>query len=102
VNEPVSEPALSPLQNMTALPIVALPAASARLPLTVAFDIVPFPVGSPPLLPGPAANAEVGASRAAVAIAATTSHPNLRPILERRRIREVCIFKVPERGGTPR
>jgi hypothetical protein len=97
VNEPASDPTLVPLQDMTALPIVALPPAADRLLPTVALDVVPFPVGSPPLLPGPAAatDAALGPMSAAVVIAATRSHENRRANLERRRTREVCIFESP-------
>ena len=60
---PPIEPTAVPSQVMTPSAfIVALPPASARLPFTVAFDLVPLPVGSRPLLPGPAARTAAGAN----------------------------------------
>ena len=95
VNDPVNDPALSPLQNITAEPMVALPPAAERLPPAVAFDLVPLPVGSRPLLPGPAASAADGISSALPVIATTTSHERRRANLERRRTKDVCMSVSP-------
>src|SRR6185503_4961682 len=59
VNEPSMWPTLSPWQK-----ILALPAAAARTPPTFAWEVVPSPVGSAPLLPGPLALTLAGASAA--------------------------------------
>jgi hypothetical protein len=96
VNEPVTEPTLLPWQYMaeSCLPvaIAALLPAPDRLPPTVALDVVPLPVGSPPLLPGPpAAKDGEGAMRAVVVIAATTSHDRRRPSVDLLRAKDVCI-----------
>jgi len=101
VNDPTSEPTLVSEQNMTALPIVALPPAADRLPTTVAFDVVPLPVASRPLLPGPAAKAgpAAGPTSASMVIAATASQPTRRNVVARRRAGEAVgefIDKVPE------
>jgi len=92
VNEPVDVPALSPSHVRVDPPcdpsMTALLPASARLPPTVAFDFVPLPVASRPLLPGPAAKAAEGVMSAAVARPAATSQDNRRANVDR--LREVC------------
>ena len=90
VIEPVNEPAESPLQWISAVPIVALLAAAARLPPTVAEDLGP-PSGQPfPLSPGPAARAgeDPGTNRAVIVSDSTTSHESRRARRERAGVRE--------------
>ena len=104
VNDPTSEPTLVPLQNMTALFIVALLPAAERLPPTMAFEVVPLPVGSRPLFPGPAARAGpvAGPTRAKVVIAATASQPTRRNAEARLRALGAAmgfIDAVPERAA---
>jgi hypothetical protein len=74
VKNPLTELTLFPSQTMADWPwfpaIVALPPAALRLPPTMASDFVPFPVGSSPLFPGPAA--------VAVPATANTSAPATR------------------------
>ena len=53
--------------------MVALLPAADRLPPAVALDLVPFPVGSSPLFPGPVADTDEGARSAVAVIAATAS-----------------------------
>jgi hypothetical protein len=99
VNEPVTDPTLVPWQYIAEsswpVAIAALLPAADRLPPTVAFEVVPLPVGSPPLLPGPAAKTEDGARRAVVVIAATTSHESRLPSVDRLCWKDVCIVGSP-------
>jgi hypothetical protein len=89
VNEPETEPTLLSVQDMTApVFIVALPPAAERLLPTVAFDFVPLPVGSRPLLPGPAASTPAGARVATATIDAAASQPAIRRREPRRAVRE--------------
>jgi hypothetical protein len=59
VNEPLTEATVLPEHTMTDSPwlpaIVALPPAALKLSPTFASEVWPLPVGSRPLLPGPAA-----------------------------------------------
>ena len=76
VNWPPILPTLPLVQYIFAsASIVALAPAADKSPPTRAFDEVPLPVWSRPLLPGPAAEAVAGATRAATSIAATATHP---------------------------
>ena len=97
VNEPVDPPALSPSHVRVDPPwdpsMSALPPASARLPLTVAFDFVPLPVALRPLLPGPAARAAEGVMSAAVARPAATSQDNRRANMDRLRVICRCFMR---------
>ena len=100
VNEPATEPTLVPEQYITAFAaMVALLPAAERLPSTVAFDFVPFPVGSKPLLPGPAANVVAGAATATASIAATASQPNLRRPCPSRAERGVKVVMLVSPSG---
>ena len=94
VNEPDTLPTLVSEQLMTAAPIVALEPAAEGLPLTVAFEVVPLPVGSKPLLPGPAANTAVvpGPRSARASEATTASQPRVRPMALRGRWRGEAVF----------
>ncbi|HET9613709.1 MAG TPA: hypothetical protein VFP22_02760 [Candidatus Limnocylindrales bacterium] len=89
VNVPPTQLTLESLQEIVAsLPIVALSPAAEALPLTVAADIVPLPVASRPLSPGPAARTEAGANAATISIDAAAIHPAFRT-KEPRRVRRV-------------
>jgi hypothetical protein len=93
VKVPPTEPTFVPSHVMMAPAfMVAPPAASARLPPTVAFDFVPLPVGSRPLLPGPAARAAAGASVATAIIAAAASQPAIRSVDPPRAERVLYVF----------
>src|SRR5689334_19558665 len=91
-------PTLVPVQNITAFwASVALLPAAERLPSAVALEVVPLPVGSSPLFPGPAAATPAGVS------AATPSMPAARSQLARRtasrrswRRGERCVVMVPD------
>ena len=74
VNEPEIDRTFVPRHDIVASFIVALDSAAERLPSTVAFDIVPLPVASRPLFPGPAACA-AGATAARASMLAEASQP---------------------------
>src|SRR3954454_3557284 len=78
VKDPWIEPTLEPSHEIVAEPIVALLPAALRLPPTVASELVPLPVLSRPLLPGPAADTVAGANAATISIEAAASQPALR------------------------
>jgi hypothetical protein len=80
VNDPLIEPTLEPSHEIVAVFIVALEPAAERLPPAVASDIVPLPLGSRPLFPGPAACAP-GATAASASMLAEASQPARRMML---------------------
>jgi hypothetical protein len=98
VNEPVRDPTFVPSQNSTAsVLIVALLPAAERLPPAVASEVVPLPVGSSPLLPGPAAATDptLGPSIARASIEATAIHPRRRNGAVRERVLGRFIDRIP-------
>ena len=95
MNDPETLPTLVFEHWITAVPMVALEPASERLAPAVALDLVPLPVGSRPLLPGPAAKTAelLGPRTATASVVATASQPRPRPsvIRVRRRVGRAFI-----------
>jgi hypothetical protein len=102
VKVPPTDPTFVPVQNIVASAlIVALLPAAERLPPTVAFEVLPLPVLSSPLFPGPAADTDAGAKAATISIVAEASQPALRmkePRRARRAVRGAFMW-VPELRG---
>jgi hypothetical protein len=82
VNEPLIDPTFVPSHAIVASFIVAPPPPPDTLPPTVAFDFVPLPVASRPLLPGPAA-CTAGARAATASMLAAANQPARRMVPRR-------------------